>query len=136
MKIFPGSSNIIVRGNIKVWLYIFLVLDYNEVSNPPSLSGESSSIFISETELVLINELVEISDFWETSKVNDMDTTLIREIIRWPPPPLLIADFYREVHGFNSKVKGFLKLFSFYRKCIGFEQLKINNGRIREDIFL
>ncbi|XP_023334818.1 oxysterols receptor LXR-alpha [Eurytemora carolleeae] len=57
-------------------------IDYDEVSNPPSLSGESSSIFISETELVLINELVEISDFWETSKVNDMDTTLIREIFR------------------------------------------------------
>ena len=34
------------------------------------------------TELALINELVDISDFWVTSKVNDMDTALIREIIR------------------------------------------------------
>ena len=77
-----GSFNIIIRRNIKIFFYIFLVLDYEEVSNPSSLSGESSSIYISETELVLINELVEISDFRETSKVNDMDTTLIREIIR------------------------------------------------------
>jgi len=53
-----------------------------EPSGRTSIGDSGGSAFITDTELSLINELVEISDFWETSKVNDMDTALIREIIR------------------------------------------------------
>jgi hypothetical protein len=35
-----------------------------------------------ETDLSLINTYIAASDYWEISKVNDMNTELIRKIIR------------------------------------------------------
>jgi hypothetical protein len=37
---------------------------------------------LNEKDLANINNYVVASDYWETSKVNDMDTELIRKIIR------------------------------------------------------
>ena len=39
--------------------------------------------FITEEEVLKINEYVKISEFFEVSKVNDMDASLIRELIRF-----------------------------------------------------
>jgi len=55
---------------------------HKDIDNPSPDPPSGRSVHITETELTLINELVEISDILEPSKVNDMDTTLIREIIR------------------------------------------------------
>jgi len=54
----------------------------DDPSPEPPRAQDPLTGYITETELALINELVDISDFWVTSKVNDMDTALIREIIR------------------------------------------------------
>jgi len=53
-----------------------------DADDPAEEVADPRGAYITQTELTLINELVDISDFWETSKVNDMDTMLIREIIR------------------------------------------------------
>ena len=39
--------------------------------------------YISDEELFEVNYYVEISEYHEISKVYDMETTLIRDIIRW-----------------------------------------------------
>ena len=39
--------------------------------------------YISDEELFEVNYYVEISEYHEMSKVHDMETTLIRDIIRW-----------------------------------------------------
>ena len=51
-----------------------------EVGDNPS-SGHIH--YISEEEMAEVNYYVEISDYHENSKVHDMDSLLIREIIRW-----------------------------------------------------
>ena len=38
--------------------------------------------FINEEEMLEVNDLVKTSGYYETSKVNDMETSLIRDIIR------------------------------------------------------
>ena len=50
-------------------------------------SGEEAStagrkVILSEEELSTVEGYVRASDYWEQSKVNDMDTGLIRQIIR------------------------------------------------------
>ena len=39
--------------------------------------------YISDEELFEVNYYVEISEYHEISKVHDMESTLIRDIIRW-----------------------------------------------------
>ena len=44
--------------------------------------GDTKNTF-PETDLSNINTFIAASDYWETSKVNDMNTELIRKIIRY-----------------------------------------------------
>jgi hypothetical protein len=45
-------------------------------------SWEETKTVFPENDLSQINTYIAASDFWQTSKVNDMDTGLIRKIIR------------------------------------------------------
>ena len=47
-----------------------------------STSSTSRKVTLSGDELGVVDSLVKASDYWEQSKVNDMDTALIRQIIR------------------------------------------------------
>ena len=47
-------------------------------------SGKSKSVsYISEEEIVEVNEFINMSEYFEMSKVKDMETELIRELIRY-----------------------------------------------------
>ena len=47
-----------------------------------STSSTSRKVTLSGDELGVVDDLVKASDYWEQSKVNNMDTALIRQIIR------------------------------------------------------
>ena len=47
-----------------------------------SISSTSRMVTLSGDELGVVNNLDKASDYWEQSKVNEMDPTLIRQIIR------------------------------------------------------
>ena len=47
-------------------------------------SGKPKSVcYISEDEIVEVNEFIKLSEYFEMSKVKDMETELIRELIRY-----------------------------------------------------
>ena len=45
---------------------------------------------INEEEMLEVNDLVKLSGYFDTSKVNDMETSLIRDIIRLTASSLLL----------------------------------------------
>jgi hypothetical protein len=47
-------------------------------------SGKNKSVgYISAMEIVEVNEFIKLSEYFEMSKVKDMETELIRELIRY-----------------------------------------------------
>ena len=57
--------------------------DNTEKELDDKLSAVDLAGYISDEELYEVNYYVEISEYHEISKVYDMETTLIRDIIRW-----------------------------------------------------
>ena len=55
--------------------------DHDEESDDPAAAAEEPHL-ISEAETLEVTELVKISGHHDISKVNDMETSLIRDIIR------------------------------------------------------
>ena len=62
--------------------------DGDDIDN--NLAGLTSGI--TEEEMLEVNDLVKTSGYYEMSKVNDMETSLIRDIIRWDIYNLLFSD--------------------------------------------
>ena len=49
----------------------------------PRSRKHKSLSYISEEEMVEVNEFIQLSEYFEMSKVKDMETELIRELIRY-----------------------------------------------------
>ena len=63
--------------------------DGDDIDN--NLAGLTSGI--TEEEMLEVNDLVKTSGYYEMSKVNDMETSLIRDIIRLDICNHLFSDF-------------------------------------------